>query len=211
MNNYNFFEPYIKKPEKINYERVFWLTAIGMSLLVIALLFFSNMMKLKTLDDEIASLDARIGSSELQKKIQEVAEIENTMLQMEASAKKLQLLDLATAATQSFTYDTFRDLNTRVPKNVFISDINYNNRSLAMAGFGERVEDIALFQHQLSNQATFSGVRVSDVIAENENYSFNMSAATTNAYLAPYMQNIETVPETVESEEGGQDAESEGE
>ncbi len=204
MENYNFFEPYIEPPEKFNYERVIWITIIAILVVAMAVLFVTQYYKIKGLENEITALDEQINSPILQKALLEVDQVEAQMLELEGTYTELMMLDQVAANHLSFDYNIFKELNAWVPENAFLINLNYINKALYFDGYGDSVDTVALFQHQLSANDSFYNVNLDSVSKENDNYSFSMAMGVSPMAKIDRMAELESelLTNTQEESEG---------
>ncbi len=174
MANYNFFEPYIEPPKKINYERLFWIVLTILIIMAMLFLFMRNFGEINNSKNEISKLDAQIQSPDLQKSLIEVDQLESEMLEVQNTYTKLRLLDEATKLNLAFDYNVFKELNAWLPENAFLKDLNYSGGGLGFNGYGDSIETVALFKRQLSESNRFYGVNLDSLMRENDNYAFSM-------------------------------------
>ncbi len=182
MANYNFFEPYIEPPKKLDYERLIW---IGLLLLVVVLIvisYFLQSYKMMSLKGDIEKINNDIAAPEFQKTLKEVSDLEVNILDSKLTYDKLALLEDVSEKELAFDYDIFKEINTWVPLKAFITRINYSGQGLTMDGYGEDLETVAVFERQISNSDKFYTAKIDTVTKENDNYKFTMNTA-----LSPFV------------------------
>ncbi len=182
MSNYNFFEPYIEPPKKLDYERLIWMVLILLVLAAIVITYLLQSFTIMSLNGEIDQINADIADPDLQKKLEIVNKLETEIADSETTYDKLSLLDNVTEKELAFDYDIFKEINTWVPLKAFITNINYSAQGLSMEGYGETLETVAVFERQISNSDKFYTAKIDAVTKESENYRFTMNTA-----LSPYV------------------------
>lgn len=174
---FNFFQPYIKEPEKTNVKRLAVLslaTVIGFYLVFYPAYLY---MQTKSLKNEIASLQQVIESPENLQRVQVIEGKEEHLQTLLMRQEFLHELDLELQSKEKIDDVLFRNLHLTVPDGVYFNTVTLDNQQINISGHAIDRMVIAQMEYNLRQSAYFDQVFVSDIVEAEGQCTFSVTFA----------------------------------
>ncbi|AOY77050.1 PilN domain-containing protein [Clostridium formicaceticum] len=175
MRDFNFFEPYIKEPEKTNSKRLVTLSVLTIVGFMMIFYPVKNFYEVKTLQKEIAALNEVLEAPE---NIHKLQHIEVLGIELAELKEKQQLFnDLQTSMEEQ---EIISDLLIQwilqeIPHDIYFDSINVTEDEIQIQSKAPHKFVIAQMEHNLRHSIHFDEVFIPSITENNGYYSFSIT------------------------------------
>jgi len=181
MRDLNFFEPFREKRQfRFNKMNLLYVL-LFVSLLTILALASMNLIQIRALNSEVASLREVADNPETMQKVQEIKEFEEQTNQFRDEVSRIVQLDKSIQARDIVGERLLNDVNSKLPEGVFVTNLNLNGRNLGVSGAAEDKYSVAEFAKGLSQLMDVSEVFISNISEVQSKNTFTMDVALREA------------------------------
>ena len=178
MKDFNFFEPYIKEPEKQLKEGSVLKLVSVVFLSALIVLFAVNEMRIAGIKKETENYQ---NLTKDEAYVAQVAEIEVKQPNLEQLKKEKEFFDKLSAfvAQNDYVNESFvRFLSSEIPENVYFTDLSIVNRDIVIQGDSNTKSGVAQLEYNLRQTGDFENVFVPEMEKEQTFYRFSMILQT---------------------------------
>ncbi len=167
MNDFNFFEPYIKVPVKRNYSQ--WFIGVAAIVLVIALgsVQVLYMNKVRQKEDALEALKAYNQSAEVVKSLDLIEQMQARVQALETLYTEVNVTTAQIESENRVTDLFMEEVNAQVPEGVFMDRFNFTGSGVVIEGYAVSYEGVAQLAYNLRNTGRFGDVRLPKIADQN--------------------------------------------
>lgn len=175
MKDLNFFNHYTES-KKFKIENIYYLFIL---FLLISIFFYSfiNQIKINNLSKKVSNLKTQVENEEIKTKVNKLKKEKDEINKVENNIKQLNLLDEFIKKEDKINEELIKDINLRIPENVFLISIEFNLSSIEIKGISGDKLSIAQLEHNLNEIKSFKNVFISNIYFEENHYSFSLSVS----------------------------------
>jgi len=175
MRDFNFFDSYIKVQGR---PKQSWIVIIILCALLLSLIVFYQFLlinKARSLEADIAEIDAYLGSSNVKGKVSAV-----DAKQMEADSLRAIYASVSTVSANIELNDTLDDMlveqvNAQLPEGAFMTDLSSSNQMLTIKGYSLEYKNIAQFAYNL-RESGLQNILIPSITESNGSYIYTITA-----------------------------------
>ena len=174
MRDLNFFEPFIEK-KQLKFDKMLVLYSI-LFIVLIGLIIWGgfNQVKIASLNKEVKSLRTVAEDPDTNKKVDEIKAFEEETAQFKAEVERIIALDESIQARDVIGDDLLKDINSKLPQGVFLSNMSASGWDIQISGFAEDKYSIAEFTKGLSELPMVENVFISNISEVESYYNYNL-------------------------------------
>lgn len=175
MRDFNFFEPYLKEPEKSDRSHLVPVAVLAFVLSVAMLLTAMNLMEVRALNKEIDSVDRIINDDTYKAKVEKVRE---RQLELDEIKKEKEfLVQIDTYMNQNdYVNEAFvRFLASELPENLFLSSLSISGSDIRLEGSSFSKMGVAQLEYNLRDTGDFENIFVPEISKVEDFYRFSMN------------------------------------
>lgn len=174
MRDFNFFDPFIEKRE-YTFDKMIILYLI----LIIALLRILgngglNLIKIASLNKEVSALSSVVGGPETTEKIDEIKILIEEVETFKMEVDQYKYIDESIARQNVINYELLININSKLPKGVFLNNMSIKDSQVQMSGFAEDKFSIAEFMQGISELEVVEDVFISNISEVEDYYNYNL-------------------------------------
>ncbi len=181
--DFNFFQPYIKEPERTNLKRLAVISAatvIGFAIIIYPIFTY---MELRAVEAELLQLKEVVESSENLDRIQAIESKNEQLTVLLADQSFLSEIDGEMQAKEKVNDLLFRELLFNIPDGIYFQTVSVDNQNVAIRGQANERLTIAQMEYQLRQSKSFDQVFVSDITGAEDKYAFSLTFAIKDVNL----------------------------
>lgn len=133
-----------------------------------------NQIKIATLNKEVKALNVVAGDPETNKKVEEIKVFEEETAEFKAEVERIIALDQSIQARDVIGEDLLKDINSKLPEGVFLSNMSVSGWQVQISGFAEDKYSIAEFGKGLTELALVEDVFISNITQVESYYNYNL-------------------------------------
>lgn len=175
MRDFNFFEPYLVKKNKLSKKQFTLYISISTIIIVLVIVPIVNLVIINKMAKQTAAVSSILDSEEKieereeiyikQNKIKELKDYYNALESINSNIIEIDIIN-----------DLFLQVITdRVPEDVFFQNINIDADSIQISGIAKSNTAIALFEHNLQEFPYFENIFIPHISINSGGYAFTIS------------------------------------
>lgn len=178
MRDFNFFEPYLKEPEKPSRSNLLTVAILAALVGVVILFTTFNVIEARSIRRDIDAVDRIIDNENYRAK---VAKVEEKHIELEEIKKEEEFLNLIGEYMEQNDYvnETFvRFLTSEIPENLFFTSLSISGRDIRIEGNSFSKMGVAQLEYNLRDTGDFENVFVPEISKVEDFYRFSMNLKT---------------------------------
>ncbi len=189
MSNYNFFDPYIVPPRRINYKRVLAFLFFVTLAVTLVLAYVVMQQEVTKLEDEKSKLNHYINSEKVNQQLKEVERLDTTIASYNETLLLLNVVSTIDQNLAIFDNSILEMIDRTMPNEVFIDTLKVNQNGINILGSGNSIESIALFNHRLLIEDTINNTKIVRIENRDGVYSYEIIAVQRGGALDEAQKN----------------------
>jgi type IV pilus assembly protein PilN len=176
MKDFNFFDPYLNVSVKPDKTKLIFLFLVLAVLIVLVFLQVNLIISTQIVKSDIEDIDLFISSSDTISKLgdyQAKSELKENLTNTLAGIKQI---NSEIEASDFLDKSIIEEINSELPDNVFVSNMRIDTQLVDISGYSSSHEGIAQLAYNLRMTGRYSDVQVSNIVGNEENYSFKLTA-----------------------------------
>lgn len=175
MNDYNFFEENPQQTLNLRFKKLYGIVIALVLICIFGGITVFNIIKINTLNKEIASMEEILNSQENIKKLEEVNKLSKKLDILNKYYDAVSSADKTINDGDNIKSSLINEISSTVPEDVYFGSININSSNINIQASGKSRRSIAEFEYNLKNLNIFESVYI-DSISESQNnkYVFNV-------------------------------------
>ncbi|MGX8795623.1 PilN domain-containing protein [Fusibacter sp. JL298sf-3] len=167
MNDFNFFEPYIKVPVKRNYSQ--WFIAVAAIVLVMALggIQVLYMNKIRQKEAVLEGLKAYNQSPEVVRSLDLIDQMQARVQALETLYTEVNVTTAQIESENRVTDLLMEEVNAQVPEGVFLDRFDFTGGGVVIEGYAVSYEGVAQLAYNLRTTGRYGDVRLPKVADQN--------------------------------------------
>jgi len=178
MRDFNFFEPYIKEPEKIDMKD---LIIVGLATVISFLIIVYPIFKyieLRSIQKEVLALDQILESADNVERIKIIDEKKSEILQLEEEKEVFEKLKERLDEREVISDLLIHEILSKVPGGISFDSLNINDGEMEIKGKTTYKTNIAQMEYNLRNSAYIHNVFIPSITEGTNYYYFSMQLKT---------------------------------
>lgn len=172
LRDLNFFESYKKKKDK-NLSKDFIIYGLAMIILLCLIVYnFMNLVEIKNLSMEVASLKQELVNRKSNRKISEILEKENEIGVLRDKFERLRQLDDFVGSQDIINEYLLNSITVRVPENIFLNSMVFSTNLITLDGIAKDKRSISDFEYKLGEIEYFEDIFIPAISYEYDYYTF---------------------------------------
>lgn len=174
MRDFNFFEPFIEK-RQFKFDKMLLLYLVLFIVLVgLIVVGGLNQIKIATLNKDVDSLKVVANNPEINAKVNDIKAFEEETAQYKAEVERIIALDQSIQARDVIGENLLKDINTKLPQEVFLTNMTASGWQVMISGFAEDKYSIAEFAKGLTELPLVNDVFISSISEVEDYYNYNL-------------------------------------
>ncbi len=172
MSNYNFFSPYIAVPRKTNYKLIFYYLVVALIIGGLIMAYFHMDGQIRATRAEVEVLRNQVSSNKTADNLRDAKKTKKSLAKLDVALGEMLLLRRVSADVDNFDAALLTKIDSCLPKNVFVNEINVDEQGVRLSGYGDTIDVVTLFSHQLGQQLDGRVVSIDSIALEDANYHY---------------------------------------
>ncbi|MDY0234542.1 MAG: PilN domain-containing protein [Gudongella sp.] len=174
MRDLNFFEPFIEK-RQFKFDKIILLYSLLFIVLVgLIVVGGLNQVKIASLNKDVNSLKVVAEDPETNAKVNDIKVFEEETAQYKAEVERIIALDQSIQARDVIGDSLLKDINSKLPPDVFLSNMSASGWEIQISGFAEDKYAIAEFGKGLTELPLVEDVFISNISEVESYYNYNL-------------------------------------
>ncbi len=175
MRDFNFFEPYLTKQNRLSKSQLVIYIPIFIVILALVITPIVNQLIIKKMKGQTMLVSAIVNSEELQEEMKKVSNKKKQIQELEDYYKTLESIDGEMIKIDIINDLFLQTITDRVPEEMFFQNINISQGSIQITGIAKNNASIAEFEHNLRELTYFENIFVSNISTSTGGYVFTIS------------------------------------
>ena len=177
MRDLNFFEPFIEK-RQFKFDKMILLYLILFVVLIgLVVTAGLNQIKISSLNKDVKALNVVAGDPEINKKVDDIKVFEEETAQFKEEVDRIIALDQSIQARDVIGENLLKEINSKLPQGVFLSNMSVSGWQVQISGFAEDKYSIAEFGKGLTELPMVNDVFISNISEVESYYNYNLEIA----------------------------------
>ncbi len=174
MSNYNFFSPYISVPRKTNYKLIVYYVIVSVMIGGLLLAYFHMESQIGVARAEVEVLQRQVSGKNIGVTLDEVEKTKKSLSKMDIALGEMLLLKELSDDMDNFDASLLSRIENCLPNDVFIVEVNVDKLGVKLIGYGENIDVVTLFCHQLGEVLNDSVVSIESIVQDEDNYYYEI-------------------------------------
>lgn len=175
MRDFNFFEPYIKEPEKAKQTHLLPVALLALVLSIAVLLTTFNFIEARAIKKDIASVDRIITDPNYKARVDKVRDKQDELNEIKEEREFLELIDSFMIQNDYVNESFVKFLASELPENLFLSSLSISGSDIRLEGSSFSKMGVAQLEYNLRDTGDFENIFVPEISKVEDFYRFSMN------------------------------------
>lgn len=173
--DFNFFEPYLNAPKKSNFKTIIIVLLFIAAIALMAYYQYLLLDQSKTLQNEIAEIDAYIQSDAVVQQRETVLEKQNYEKALASTYASMKAVETQIESANAVETQLIEKINAEIPENVFLSNMQILKGAVSFTGFASDYKALSQFVYNVRGLEEVDTLSIPTVNELEENLSFSVN------------------------------------
>ncbi|NLM03587.1 MAG: PilN domain-containing protein [Clostridiales bacterium] len=178
MYDLNFFQPYIKEPEKVNIKDILILSLITIIAFTIILYSILKYSELRAIKKDIFALNQILESQDNINRLNEIDKLNVKLAELESDRKEIEILEKKLTKRDIINDLLIYKILCNIPKDIVFDQLKIDDNVIEIKGRSFYKFNIAQMEYNLRNSVYFDQAFIPSITENNSYYEFTLRFIT---------------------------------